>query len=97
MTDETIRVATGPADRRGSTWVPILLRIGLLIAVVGLLAGGAQLLGPWSSERLRELLAEAALLASAAFVGLFVVLNCAGLPRCWAPPGAWLLALSPAP
>jgi uncharacterized membrane protein YdjX (TVP38/TMEM64 family) len=80
MTDETVPAAAGPAGRRRSTWAPILLRIGLLIALLGLLAGGAWLLGPWSPDRLRGLLAPAGPLAPAVFVGLFVVLNSAGVP-----------------
>jgi uncharacterized membrane protein YdjX (TVP38/TMEM64 family) len=72
--------AAGPADGRRSTWAHILLRIGLLIALLGLLAGGAQLLGPWSPDRLRGLLAPAGPFAPAAFVGLFVALNSAGVP-----------------
>jgi uncharacterized membrane protein YdjX (TVP38/TMEM64 family) len=80
MTDETVPAAAGLADRPRSTWAPILLRIGLLIALLGLLAGSAWLLGPWSPERLRGLLATAGPFAPAAFVGLFVVLNSAGVP-----------------
>jgi hypothetical protein len=80
MTDETVPAGAGPAERRPSTWTRILLRIGLLVALLGLLAGGAWLLGPWSPDRLRGLLAPAGPLAPAVFVGLFVVLNSAGVP-----------------
>ncbi len=80
MTDETVPAGAGPAERRPSAWTRILLRIGLLVALLGLLAGGAWLLGPWSPDRLRGLLASAGPLAPAVFVGLFVVLNSAGVP-----------------
>ncbi len=80
MTNGTIPAAAGPTDRRRSTWAHILLRIGLLVALLGLLAGGAQLLGPWSPDRLRGLLAPAGPFAPAAFVGLFVALSSAGVP-----------------
>ena len=58
----------------------MLFRLGLLLAVLGLLAAGAKLLGPWSPERLQGLLAAAGPLAPAAFVALFVALNTAGVP-----------------
>ena len=80
MTDDTVPTGAGPADRRPPTWAPILLRVGLLIVLLALLAGGAWLLGPWSPDRLRGLLAPAGPLAPAVFVGLFVVLNSAGVP-----------------
>src|SRR6266487_4616659 len=80
MTDETVPAAAGRGDRRRATWARILLRIGVLIALLGLLAGGAWLLGPWSPDRLKGLLAPAGPLAPAAFVGLFVALNSAGVP-----------------
>jgi uncharacterized membrane protein YdjX (TVP38/TMEM64 family) len=68
------------ADRRRATWAPILLRVGLLLAVLGPLAVGAQLLGPWSPDRLQRLLTAAGPLAPAAFVAVFVVLNSVGVP-----------------
>jgi uncharacterized membrane protein YdjX (TVP38/TMEM64 family) len=80
MTDERVPAGAGPADRRPPTWARILLRVGLLIALLGLLAGSAWLLGPWSPDRLRGLVAPAGPLAPAVFVGLFVVLNSAGVP-----------------
>jgi uncharacterized membrane protein YdjX (TVP38/TMEM64 family) len=80
MTDERVPAGAGPADRRRSTWARILLRVGLLVALLGLLAGSAWLLGPWSPDRLRGLVAPAGPLAPAVFVGLFVVLNSAGVP-----------------
>jgi uncharacterized membrane protein YdjX (TVP38/TMEM64 family) len=80
MTDTMAPAAAGVAGHRRSRWAPILLRVGLLIAVLGLLAASARLLGPWSPERLRGLLAAAGPLAPAGFVALFVVLNSAGVP-----------------
>jgi uncharacterized membrane protein YdjX (TVP38/TMEM64 family) len=68
------------AGRRRASWAPVLLRLGLLVAAVGLLAASARLLGPWSPDRLQGLLAAAGPFAPAAFVGLFVVLNTAGVP-----------------
>jgi uncharacterized membrane protein YdjX (TVP38/TMEM64 family) len=73
---ETIVALAG----RRATWAPILLRLGLLVAAVGLLAASARLLGPWSPDRLQGLLAAAGPFAPAAFVALFVVLNTAGVP-----------------
>jgi uncharacterized membrane protein YdjX (TVP38/TMEM64 family) len=80
MTAQTIPAAAGLADRRRAPWAPTLLRVGLLLAVVGLLAAAGQLLGPWSPERLRGLLAALGPFAPVAFVGLFLVLNTAGVP-----------------
>jgi uncharacterized membrane protein YdjX (TVP38/TMEM64 family) len=77
MTTTTGSVVAG---RRRAPWAPLLLRVGLLLAAVGLLAAGARLLGPWSPERLQGLLAAAGPLAPAAFVGLFMLLNTAGVP-----------------
>jgi uncharacterized membrane protein YdjX (TVP38/TMEM64 family) len=77
MTGGTVPAAAG---RRSATWTTMLLRLGLLLAAVGLLAAGAKLLGPWSPERLQGLLAAAGPFAPAALVGLFVVLNTAGVP-----------------
>jgi uncharacterized membrane protein YdjX (TVP38/TMEM64 family) len=77
MTDTMI---SAPVDRRRATWAPILVRVGLLLAILGLLAAGARLLGPWSPDRLQGLLAAAGPFTPAAFVGLFVVLNTAGVP-----------------
>jgi uncharacterized membrane protein YdjX (TVP38/TMEM64 family) len=77
MTD-TMVPAT--ASRRRITWAPILLRVGLLLTLLGLLATGAKLLGPWSPERLQGLLAAAGAFTLPAFVALFVVLNSAGVP-----------------
>jgi uncharacterized membrane protein YdjX (TVP38/TMEM64 family) len=77
MSDTMVSAA---ASRRRATWAPILLRLGRLVAAVGLLAASARLLGPWSPERLQGLLAAAGPFAPAAFVALFVVLNTAGVP-----------------
>ena len=77
MSDTMVSAAAG---RRRTTWVPILLRLGLLVAAVALLAASARLLGPGSLERLQGLLAAAGPFAPAAFVALFVVLNTAGVP-----------------
>jgi uncharacterized membrane protein YdjX (TVP38/TMEM64 family) len=77
MTDTTV---PAPAGHRRVTWAPILLRVGLLLAILGILAIGARLLGPWSPERLRGLLAAAGPFAPVAFVTLFVLLNSVGVP-----------------
>jgi uncharacterized membrane protein YdjX (TVP38/TMEM64 family) len=76
----TNTMGSAAAGRRRPTWALILLRVGLLLAAVALLAASARLLGPWSPERLQELLAAAGPFAPAAFVGLFLVLNTAGVP-----------------
>jgi uncharacterized membrane protein YdjX (TVP38/TMEM64 family) len=76
MTDTAGSAVAG----RRATWASLLLRVGLLLAALGLLAAGAKLLGPWSPERLRGLLTIAGPFAPAAFVALFVVLNTAGVP-----------------
>jgi uncharacterized membrane protein YdjX (TVP38/TMEM64 family) len=77
MTDTMVSAA---ANRRRTTWIPLLLRVGLLLTLLGLLAIGAQLLGPWSPARLKGLLAAAGPFAPAVFVALFVVLNSVGVP-----------------
>jgi uncharacterized membrane protein YdjX (TVP38/TMEM64 family) len=77
MTDTTV---SAPANPRRATWAPKLLRVGVLLAMLGLLAAGARLLGPWSPDRLQELLAATGPFTPAAFVALFVVLNTAGVP-----------------
>jgi uncharacterized membrane protein YdjX (TVP38/TMEM64 family) len=73
-------IGSAAAGHRRATWTAILLRLGLLVAAVGLLAASTRLLGPWSPERLQGLLAAAGPFAPAAFVALFVVLNTAGVP-----------------
>jgi uncharacterized membrane protein YdjX (TVP38/TMEM64 family) len=76
MTDTTVPAAAG----RRAAWASLLVRVGLLLAALGLLAADATLLGPWSPERLRGLLATAGPLAPAVVVALFVALNTAGVP-----------------
>jgi membrane protein DedA with SNARE-associated domain len=56
MSDTMVSAAAG---RRRATWASILLRLGLLVAAVGLLAASARLLGPWSPACLQGLLAAA--------------------------------------
>jgi hypothetical protein len=73
--DDTMVSATaGVADHRRAPWAPILLRVGLLLAVLGLLAAVGQLLGPRSPERLRRLLAALGPFAPVAFGGACVQL-----------------------
>jgi hypothetical protein len=76
MTDTTVPAVAG----RRAAWAFLLLRVGLLLILLGLLAAGAKLLGPWSPAGLRGLLAAAGPFAPAVFVPLFVVLNTAGVP-----------------
>lgn len=80
MTGRTVPATAGLTGRHRTTWAPILLRIGLLGAVLGLLAAAAQLLGPWPPDRLGGLLDALGPFAPAGFVGLFVALNTAGVP-----------------
>jgi uncharacterized membrane protein YdjX (TVP38/TMEM64 family) len=89
-----VSATAGVADHGWAPWAPILLRVGLLLAVLGLLAAVGQLLGPWSPERLRRLLAALGPFAPVAFVGLFLVLNTAGVPApllgaAGASPSVW--------
>jgi uncharacterized membrane protein YdjX (TVP38/TMEM64 family) len=80
MTGRTVPAAAGLGGRHRTTRAHILLRIGLLLAVLGLLAAAGQLLGPWSPDRLGGLLDALGPFAVAGFVGLFVVLNTGGVP-----------------
>ena len=79
MTNTTNTMVSATGGGR-TTWASILLRFGLLLILLGLLATGTHLLGPWSPARLQGLLAAAGPFAPAVFVPLFVVLNSAGVP-----------------
>jgi uncharacterized membrane protein YdjX (TVP38/TMEM64 family) len=57
-----------------------LLRLGLLAALALSLTAGIQALGPWTPERLRDLLGALGPFAPAVFVGLFAALDTAGVP-----------------
>jgi uncharacterized membrane protein YdjX (TVP38/TMEM64 family) len=79
VTGGSVPAAAGLGGRHRAHWAVILLRIGLLLAVHGLLVAGAQLLGPWSPAGLGGFLAALGPFAPVALVGLFVVLNTAGV------------------